>query len=141
MKILKLIAFFSAILLGFLAQDWFTSQSSSDSEIDISKYCFLSTNVCQQDDISMTFQHDIAKPLMASNLTVEWKNTQSDTLLLELESLEMEMGKSKFLLQKQQDGTYASAIMLPVCTQDKMTWLGRLTDGTTTVYPAIRMER
>lgn len=141
MKLLKILALCCAVLLGFFVQDMLKSSSTSDSAMNVKDYCFLSTTACKQQHVTMTLEHDTAKPLVESQLTVDWPNASKETLLLEVEGLEMDMGISKFLLNKQPNGTYSAAIMLPVCTQDSMTWLGRLTDGTTTVHPAIRMER
>lgn len=141
MKILKIIILCGVVLLGYYAQGWIQSDGSSNSKFDLEKYCFLSTKPCQQDSVVMTLEHDTARPLIESKLTVQWDNASSDTLMLEIEGLEMDMGISKFLLKKQTDGSFLINLMLPVCVQDEMTWLGRLTDGTRTVYPAIRMAK
>ncbi|NTJ39213.1 hypothetical protein HQK29_16385 [Vibrio vulnificus] len=45
------------------------------------------------------------------------------------------------ILKQTSPGLFRGEVILPVCTTDAMTWLGELTDGTTTVYPAIRMQR
>ncbi|GMM79533.1 hypothetical protein MTsN2n20_12180 [Vibrio alginolyticus] len=53
----------------------------------------------------------------------------------------MEMGEPKFLLKQIAPGQYQGDIILPVCTEDAMTWVGELSDGENIVYPAIKMQR
>lgn len=143
MKLLKIALLCVAISLGFFAQDLLqAAKSGSDTDTyDKDKYCLLSQTECLQDQVTMKLDRDILKPLTESLITVEWPDNKSDTLSLNLQGLEMDMGTARYQLTRQENGLYSAAIMLPVCMQDKMTWLGELSDGTTTVYPAIRMER
>lgn len=143
MKLFKIALLCVAISLGFFAQDLLQAAKPTNSapEFDKDKYCFLSTTECQQAEASMLLDRDVAKPLTESQITVKWDSAASDTLSLDLNALEMDMGTVKYLLKRQQDGRFTASVMLPVCVQDKMTWLGELSDGTSTVYPAIRMER
>jgi len=145
MKLLQIALLCVAIAAGFFAQDLLQAAKPADistaSEFDKEKYCFLSTSECQQAEVSMLLDREVAKPLTESLITIKWDNAASDTLNLDLNALEMDMGTVKYQLKKQQDGLFTAKIMLPVCVQDKMTWLGDLSDGTTTVHPAIRMER
>ncbi|WCE32252.1 hypothetical protein [Vibrio sp. SCSIO 43137] len=145
MKLLQIALLCVAIAAGFFAQDLLQTAKPADtsttSEFDKEKYCFLSTSECQQAEVSMLLDRDVAKPLTESLITIKWDNAENDTLSLNLNALEMDMGTVKYQLKKQQDGLFTAKIMLPVCVQDKMTWLGDLSDGTTTVHPAIRMER
>lgn len=145
MKLLQIALLCVAIAAGFFAQDLLQAAKPADtsatSEFDKDKYCFLSTSECQQAEVSMLLDRDVAKPLTESLITIKWDNAASDTLYLDLNALEMDMGTVKYQLKKQQDGLFTAKVMLPVCVQDKMTWLGELSDGTSTVYPAIRMER
>lgn len=141
MKIIQILIVTSAVALGFIAPDLIKSLSQDHNPIDIDKYCMLSTKTCLQDGVAVTLEHDNAKPLVESKIEVHWDNAASDTLMLSLQGLEMDMGIAKYQLTKQSDGSYIGSIMLPVCTQDKMTWIGTLSDGNSEVYPAIRMER
>ncbi len=101
----------------------------------------LSTQACTQQAVSMTLSNDTAQPLVASEVRVEWPSSKEPQLVLTLSGLEMDMGKPKFILKQTSPGLFRGEVILPVCTTDAMTWLGELTDGTTTVYPAIRMQR
>lgn len=141
MKLVQILLLIAAVAIGFVAPDLITSITQDERQIDVDKYCFISTEPCRQSDVSMQLEHDIAKPLVPSNIEVNWENASGNTLQLSLEGLEMEMGVAKYQLSKQSNGMFTGTIMLPVCTQDNMTWLGTLTDGTKEVYPAIRMER
>lgn len=115
---------------------WFQSPQP-----DLNDYCQLSQQSCEQAGVTMTLAQDKAHPLVANRLTVHWPNTDAQNLILTLEGLEMNMGSAKFSLSSNGDGLYSADIILPVCTSDAMTWIGELSDGKQTVYPAIRMER
>ncbi|UGA57761.1 hypothetical protein [Vibrio sp. VB16] len=141
MKIIQILLIFGAIALGYVVPDLVKSISQEAEPISLDKYCMVSTIACQQDGVTITLEHDLAKPLVESMIEVNWEDTTSDTLLLSLQGFEMDMGIAKYQLTKQSSGRYIGNIMLPVCTQDKMTWIGTLTDGNKEVYAAIRMER
>ncbi|MFC1233520.1 hypothetical protein [Vibrio sp. F74] len=141
MKIVQILLIFGAIALGYAVPDLVKSISQEAEPINLDKYCMVSTTACQQDGVTITLEHDLAKPLVESMIEVNWEGTTSDTLLLSLQGFEMDMGIAKYSLTKQSSGRYIGNIMLPVCTQDKMTWIGTLTDGNKEVYAAIRMER
>ncbi|ELV8620516.1 TPA: hypothetical protein RQJ75_000177 [Vibrio vulnificus] len=145
-NILKIIAFIVALSGGFFAKDivqLFSSDTTAvaQSAPRLEDYCMLSTQACTQQAVSMTLSNDTAQPLIASEITVEWPATSGEQLMLSLRGLEMEMGMPKFILKQTSPGLFRGEVILPVCTTDAMTWLGELTDGTTTVYPAIRMQR
>ena len=53
----------------------------------------------------------------------------------------MELGTVRFQLSSTGEQRFQGEVLLPVCTIDEMTWIGTLTDGEHTVYPAIRMQR
>jgi len=89
----------------------------------------------------MTLAQDKVHPLVANRLSVSWPNSDSEQLELRLQGVEMDMGTVKYVLKKTESGKFESDIILPVCTSDSMTWVGQLTDGKTTVLPALRMER
>ena len=141
MKLIQILLLIFAVALGFIVPDLITSATEDTQPLDVEKYCLLSTVPCQKNDVSITLEHDVAKPLIPSTIWINWENASNDTLQLSLQGLEMDMGIAKYQLSKQSDGTFSGTIMLPVCTQDNMTWLGTLSDGTKEVYPAIRMER
>ncbi len=89
----------------------------------------------------MTLDVDSVQPMIPAELTVYWPNTQAEQLVLSLTGQEMEMGEPKFVLKKRSLGQYKGEVLLPVCTQESMTWVGELSDGQHTIYPAIKMQR
>jgi len=109
--------------------------------MSIDEYCFLSTTSCVQENVTMTLNSETAQPLVPTTLNVEWHTSDAKQLILSLSGREMEMGEPKFLLKQIAPGQYQGDIILPVCTEDAMTWVGELSDGENTVYPAIKMQR
>ena len=89
----------------------------------------------------MSLDRETAQPLLPTKIKVVWEGAASETLILSLTGLEMEMGSARFQLKSIGNNTYEGEVILPVCTLDKMTWVGELTDGVDTVNPAIRMAR
>ena len=143
--VLKVAALGIALVAGFYgpqAIEQFKSVMESHSpDVDLKDYCMLSTISCEQNTVAMTLEHETAQPLVPTKIKVVWEDSASDTLLLSLTGLEMEMGSARFQLKHIGNNTYEGDVILPVCTMDKMTWLGELTDGVETVNPAIRMAR
>ncbi len=89
----------------------------------------------------MTLEHNVLRPLVPTTLTVYWPDPNTQELSLELEGLEMNMGTIRYQLPRSEEGQFTIPILLPVCTQEEMTWIGRLSDDKNTVYPAIRMKQ
>ncbi len=89
----------------------------------------------------MTLNVDKAQPLVPAQLTIEWPDTKAEQLVLSLSGRDMEMGEPKFLLKSDGQGHYIGELVLPVCTQESMIWVGELSDGKKTIYPAIKMQR
>lgn len=137
----RFIVLVAALLAGFFANDLVRYFQSSSQTRSIASYCHLSTQTCEQNGVSMTLAKDSVHPLVSTAIDVRWPVSSPETLLLTLEGLEMDMGQAKFVLKRTAEGHYATDLILPVCTADNMTWIGTLTDGKTTVYPAIRMQR
>ncbi|WP_165313280.1 hypothetical protein [Vibrio ziniensis] len=140
-SVLKLLAIFIALLAGFFASDIIKLFSEKTKNIDLSQYCVLSTTPCIQKGISMSLAQPTVHPLVANRLTVSWPNSEAQQLVLSLEGVEMEMGTVKYVLKKVESDKFETDIILPVCTNDSMTWVGQLSDSKTTVLPALRMER
>ncbi|PTQ06098.1 hypothetical protein [Vibrio sp. ZF 223] len=142
---LKVAALGIALVAGFYgpqAVEQFKSVVDSHSpDVNLDDYCMLSTTSCEQDTVAMTLEHETAQPLVPTKIKVVWEGAASETLMLSLTGLEMEMGSARFQLKNIGNNTYEGNVILPVCTMDKMTWLGELTDGVETVNPAIRMAR
>ncbi|EPA8365805.1 hypothetical protein ACQ676_001294 [Vibrio fluvialis] len=140
-RVVRFVVVVIALLAGFFANDIVHYFQNPAPARALKSYCHLSSQACEQDGVSMTLAKDTAHPLVATPLDVQWPDSKADTLLLTLEGLEMDMGQAKFVLKRSANGHYATDLMLPVCTTDSMTWVGTLTDGNKTVYPAIRMQR
>ncbi|MHC6529695.1 hypothetical protein [Vibrio proteolyticus] len=139
--VIKLAGIALALAVGFFASDiarWF---DTGDSRLSLDQYCVLSSQPCSQSNVTMTLNQNTAQPLVPVQISVQWPQAQSETLRLDLEGLEMEMGQARFVLKAVGNQRYEGEVLLPVCTQNEMTWLGELSDGHQTVYPAIRMKR
>lgn len=134
-----------ALLTGFYTPSIISaihSTKHADLPLEPSQYCALSTQQCEQQGVAITLDTDIAKPLKATHIDVNWQGNQSDKLMLTLRGLEMDLGIVKFPILKQKDGQYKGTIVLPICTYTKMTWIGTLTDQQgNKVYTSIRMEK
>ncbi|WP_155994562.1 hypothetical protein [Candidatus Photodesmus blepharus] len=110
-----------------------------NSIMPIEEYCMLSDGTCIQNEVVMTLNKDIIQPLVPFKMTVRWKNSHPKGLLLSMRGLEMDMGVIKYRLQSIGNKIYDTDIVFPICTANKMTWIGTLSDGIDTVYPAIRI--
>ncbi|MDN3697214.1 hypothetical protein QWY97_07580 [Vibrio cortegadensis] len=136
----KIIGIALAVGIGFFASDLSKLISQPKTKM-IDDYCMVTTQTCSQNQVGMTLSRDAAQPLLPTVFRVEWPNTDASQLVLNLQGVEMNMGTARFSLAKIADGIYQGEIILPICTIDEMTWVGELTDGKTTVYPALRMKR
>ncbi|MBD1577652.1 hypothetical protein HC723_14670 [Vibrio sp. S11_S32] len=137
-----------ALVVGFYAPSFYsfikqnTAFTSTAPKWDLSRYCALSTTTCQQNNVNITLDNDIVRPLDETHIKVEWPNQTSDKLMLTLRGLEMDLGVVKFPVLKQKDGSYQGSIVLPICTYTKMTWIGSLTDShQQKIYTSVRMEK
>lgn len=144
---LKVIAIGLALAAGFYGPGVISSFTQSadtphtSKPIDLSEYCMLSSTACEQQSVQMTLDRDVAQPLMPVKISVKWPNAAQDSLSLNLKGMEMEMGTARFKLNAIGNDVFEGEVILPVCTLDKMTWVGEISDGTTTVKPALRMAR
>lgn len=50
----------------------------------------------------------------------------------------MEMGTPIFQLHKTDNQTYKGEILLPICTQNTMTWVGTISDGSNSVTISLK---
>lgn len=134
-----------ALLAGFYAPNIMhviNSTKQVNLPLEPSQYCALSTQQCEQKGVEITLDTDVAKPLETTHINVNWQEAQSDKLILTLRGLEMDLGVVKFPILKQQNGQYQGTIVLPICTYEKMTWIGTLTDQQgNKIYTSIRMEK
>jgi len=92
--------------------------------------CQLSASVCRQAGAHIWLGTDTIRPMQPTTITVNWPALASEQPLeLRLEGKEMAMGIYKLLLEKQPSGDYQAELLLPVCTQRSMTWIGTITAG------------
>ncbi|MCG9595208.1 hypothetical protein L1D15_00585 [Vibrio sp. Isolate25] len=140
-SLLKLLLVVVTLGAGFFAGDlyqWFQSRSQIKP---LSEYCLLTTQACESDNVRIKVDRDISQPLVPTEIVVDWPEAQQESLLLTLEGYEMEMGTAVFKLNKSSTGQFTGQVILPVCTTDAMTWVGKLTDGQHSVSTSIRMEQ
>ncbi len=128
-----------ALVAGFFLPDLLNRDS--ESQVNIDNYCLLSNTPCVQKDVIMQLSEDFAHPLKSISINAEWPDAESSQLLLTLDGLEMSMGTAKYVLYKQDNGSYQGDITLPICTQDSMTWIGSLSDGKHSILTAIRSKQ
>ncbi|MDN3702494.1 hypothetical protein ACFFUO_04040 [Vibrio artabrorum] len=134
-----------ALVAGFYGpqaiQQLKSAMAHASVDVNLDDYCMLSTASCEQNAVAMTLEHETAQPLVPTKVNVIWDDAASDTLMLSLTGLEMDMGSARFQLKNIGNNIYEGDVILPACTMNTMTWLGELTDGVKTVNPAIRMAR
>ncbi|RJX69754.1 hypothetical protein DZ860_14850 [Vibrio sinensis] len=130
-----------AVLLGFFASDIYRWLTAPPQTIVLDDYCQVSKQGCKSGEVIVKLSGEHAQPLVPTTLNVEWPNANSETLILTLQGYEMDMGTVKFKIDKLNDNQYQTDIILPVCRMETMTWVGELTDGTTTINTLIRMAR
>ncbi|WP_428772615.1 hypothetical protein [Vibrio sp.] len=141
LNISKLVIIAAVILLGYLAPEAIHYLQQTSAQPDDQQYCTLSSLPCLQGGVSMQLESDSVAPLRPAELTVDWPGSTTSTLILTLKGREMEMGTVMVQLNQVTEGQYKGTVTLPVCSSEEMTWLGQLTDGDKSVFPAIRMKR
>ncbi len=139
--IIHTIVLLAIVMAGFFANDLLVLIGGSPDTQVAHQYCYLSSQACQQDGVDLQLAEDRTHPMQANHLTVIWPDQNKEMLMLTLRGLEMDMGIVKIPLKLAKNGTYQADLILPVCTQSQMTWIGELTDGSLTVFPAIRSDQ
>ncbi len=130
-----------ALSAGFIAAKWLNAPVQPTDLKALDDYCVVSSQTCVQQNVTIKANSDTVHPLIPSQLSVTWVDTAAKQLLLTLEGREMEMGKVKFILNRTSGDQFQGEVILPVCTSDEMTWVGELSDGSSSVKTAIRMKR
>ena len=135
-KVASVIALF---LIGFFFSDLtdFVKSHIAPS-IPFEDTCQLSSHVCSKDNVNITLEKDTLTPLEPSSITVNWPNSDADNIILSLQGLDMEMGTPIFQLHKTGNQTYKGEILLPICTQNTMTWVGTISDGSNSVAISLK---
>ena len=146
MKILstvfKILSVVALLFIGFFFSDitHFVKKQVKPN-IAIEDTCQLSSQPCTQHGVYIRLQKDTLTPLEPSSITVKWPNTNSETLLLSLHGVDMEMGNPIFQLTKTANNTFEGEILLPICTQNTMVWVGTLNDGNTDVTISLKAQQ
>lgn len=138
MSFLKWLGLFVALAIGFFANQIIDQTTASDIAVE---YCYLSSKDCEQENVHMQLALDDTRPMQPNRLTITWPSMEQKKLTLTLRGLEMEMGIVKIPLEFIGNQTYQADLVLPICTQSQMTWIGELSDGVVTVNPAIRAQQ
>ena len=114
---LKVVALGIALVAGFYGPQVFQKFKSviehSTAEVNLDDYCMLSTISCEQESISMSLDRETAQPLLPTKIKVVWEGAASETLMLSLTGLEMEMGSARFQLKSIGNNTYEGDVILP----------------------------
>ena len=138
-KILCVIALF---LVGFFFSDLTTLiKNHMRPSIALENACQLSSQPCTQNGVDIALEKDHLTPLVPSTITVNWPNTNAQKLILSLEAVDMEMGNPIFQLTKTLNQTYEGEILLPICTQNTMIWVGTLDDGSNKVTISLKAQQ
>ncbi|OCH23065.1 hypothetical protein [Aliivibrio logei] len=132
-----------AVLLLFGVGFFFTEIkdaliSYSAQTVQIEETCKLSSLPCTKNGIDIELEKDVLTPLEPSSITVNWPNLNTDNLIVSLKGHEMEMGNPIFKLSKNENHQFNGTILLPICTQNSMTWVGTISDGTTSVSVSLK---
>ncbi|PKF81303.1 hypothetical protein CW749_01285 [Vibrio sp. vnigr-6D03] len=139
-KLIPVTFIFLALLAGYFTPSLLDAMQSDTQAVDLDDYCMLSTTPCKSGGTTIVMEHDSTQPLEPTRVFVVWPESQAQSLTLEMEGLEMDMGVVKFRLEGQGNGHYEGELMLPVCTIDTMTWYGQLSDGQKEVQTALKMR-
>ena len=140
MKVLQLTLVALVLIAGYFTPSVWERLTSKTDVLSLNDYCMLSTKPCVQQNVVMTSNVDFATPFKPLKIEIEWPNITRSQLVLTLRGYDMEMGKPQFTLHQTPQNTFIGEIVLPICTQDSMIWIGELSDGSTTLHPAITMK-
>ncbi|MGF1787611.1 hypothetical protein L4D00_17600 [Photobacterium swingsii] len=88
--------------------------------------CQLTSTPCQVNEASLSLEKDLVNPMVSNTLSVNWDAIPKDIdrLQLSLEGHEMMMGTYRLILTRNKNQQFSGDLLLPVCTEDAMTWFG-----------------
>lgn len=103
-------------------------KNKTDKQQQQIDYCQLSTQVCEQNNASVTLATDVINPMQNTEINVQWPDlpAETDHLVLTLEGHEMMMGVYQLQLSRTASGGFSGDLTLPFCTSDEMTWQGNI---------------
>ncbi|WP_077649851.1 hypothetical protein [Salinivibrio kushneri] len=134
-------------VMAFFLPSWLSGffSTASSSTVAPAAYCSLNQQTCQYKGYQAHLGNPMVHPLHANTLTVTAPQAlNTDTLLVKLQGVEMNMGEYRLVLKQTDKLTYQGQLMLPVCTEDSMTWAGTITlnDDANSLFPIkVSMER
>ncbi|SIO32602.1 hypothetical protein SAMN05444724_2705 [Salinivibrio sp. ES.052] len=117
-------------VMAFFLPSWLSGffSTASSTTIAPAAYCSLNQRTCQYQGYQATLADPLVHPLHANTLTVIAPQAlNTETLLVKLKGVEMNMGEYRLALTQTGKLTYQGELMLPVCTEDSMTWAGSIT--------------
>ncbi|MPS31203.1 hypothetical protein D7026_02360 [Salinivibrio sp. VYel7] len=117
-------------VIAFFLPSWLSGffSTASSTTIAPAAYCSLNQQTCQYEGYQARLGNPDVHPLHANTLTVTAPQAlNTDTLLVKLKGVEMNMGEYRLVLKQTDKLTYQGQLMLPVCTEDSMTWAGSIT--------------
>lgn len=135
---LKILLVAAALGAGFYLPSAF--KQAPNAEIDLTDYCMLSDEVCEQQGVKVKLDTRRVTPLTPIKVDVFWPNANAEFLTVSLEGKEMDMGVAKYQLEMIKPDVYQGEIILPVCAEQRMTWYGKVSDGETDIKAALRMS-
>lgn len=115
-------------------------KQTPNADLDLSSYCMLSSDVCEQQGVKLKLDTQRVTPLTPIKVDVFWPNAEAETLSISLQGKEMDMGVAKYQLEMIKPDVYQGEIILPVCAEQRMTWYGTVSDGSTDIKAALRMS-
>lgn len=131
MKILssafKLLGIIALFFIGFFFSELSDFvETHTSSPITLENTCLLSSQICTQNGVDIQLQKDTLMPLEPSSIIINWPNITAENLTLSLQAVDMDMGNPIFQLNRTTNDTFTGEILLPICIQDTMLWVGTL---------------
>ncbi|NOH29718.1 hypothetical protein [Vibrio mediterranei] len=126
-----------ALGAGFFIPNLLKHEPSAD--VDLTDYCMLSQQVCEQQGVKMKVDSPRVTPLTPITVEVFWPESDAPNLNISFRGKEMNMGVVKFQLEMIKPDVYQGEIILPVCAEDSMTWYGTVSNGDSDIKAAVRM--
>ncbi|CAM3069559.1 hypothetical protein [Vibrio rarus] len=139
-KMIKSLTVLLALGLGFFANDIYHALQTP-TDLDATHYCQLSTQPCNINNATITIAEDVVSPMQPVDIHVQWPSHPQAQIWVELEGKEMSMGTAKFVLAKQDDGSFAGQLLLPVCHSNAMTWIGSIRSQNDALPISVRMQK
>lgn len=139
---IKVLFIIALLLIGFFFSD--LSQLVKNQmapSIALEDTCQLSSKVCTKGNVNITLEKDTLTPLESSSITVNWPNSDAENIIISLQGLDMAMGSPVFQLHKTENQTYKGEILLPICTQNTMIWVGTINDGSHSVAISLKAQQ